>query len=105
MNLVKANQPVKNSRLCGLYPGIAALWRHAYGHAKVPCRERRVLSNWGRNGVAGHFIFNGIAGAMANLFTPRLPCKIQIPIAGCTIQRRSPSPAVSSLGAYTTPAP
>jgi hypothetical protein len=47
MNLVKANQPEKYSRLCQLYPGMATLWRQAYGHARVTVRERQIL----RNGV------------------------------------------------------
>ena len=105
MNLIKANQREKYSRLWRLYPGMATLWRQADGHAKVIVREREMLRKWSRNEAPGDFGFNGFAGAMPRLFTHKLQREIQIPIAQCTIQRWSPSPAVSSIGAYTTPAP
>jgi hypothetical protein len=105
MNLVKAIQPDKYSRLCRLYPGMATLWRQPYGHAKVTCQKRRMLRKWSENAMPGHFGFNGVAGAMPTLFASRLQREIQIAIAQCYIQHLSPSPAVSSLGAYTTPAP
>lgn len=105
MNLVKANQSEEYSRLCRLYPRMATLWRQADAHAKVIVRERRMLRKWSRKKLPGHVRFNGVAGAMPRLFTPWLQREIQIPIAQCTTQRRSPSPAVSSLGAYTTRAP
>lgn len=105
MNLVKATQPENYSRLCRLYPGMATLWHQAHRHAKVTCRERQIVRKWSKNEVPGDVGLNGIAGAMPILFTHRLLREIQIPIAQCDIQRRSPSPAVSSLGAYTTPAP
>ena len=105
MNFVKVNPPEKYSRLCRLYPGMATLWHPAHGHAKVTRRERQVLRKWSRNEGPGHFGVDSVADTMPILFTHTLQREIQIPIAQCDIRRRSPSPAVSSIGAYTTPAP
>jgi hypothetical protein len=86
MNLVKANHPKKYSPLCQQYPGMATLWRQAYGHARVTVRERQILRKWSRNEVPGHVRFHGCAGAIPRLFTHNLQREIQIPIAQCTIQ-------------------